>query len=62
MNTDTRAPASSGADIADWRPEDDLFWDQTGKRIAYRNPGCPFRRCCAASPSGACGESSACRC
>ncbi len=27
----------SGADIADWRPEDDAFWEATGKRIAYRN-------------------------
>lgn len=27
----------SGADIADWRPEDDAFWESTGKRIAYRN-------------------------
>ena len=27
----------SGADIADWRPEDDDFWESTGKRIAYRN-------------------------
>ena len=26
-----------GADIADWRPEDDAFWEQTGKRVAYRN-------------------------
>jgi NNP family nitrate/nitrite transporter-like MFS transporter len=26
-----------GADIADWRPEDDAFWESTGKRIAYRN-------------------------
>ncbi len=32
------APASqSGADIADWRPEDNSFWESTGKRIAYRN-------------------------
>ncbi|WP_348708785.1 MFS transporter [Acidovorax soli] len=32
-------PASSGtgADIADWRPEDEQFWASTGKRIAYRN-------------------------
>jgi MFS transporter, NNP family, nitrate/nitrite transporter len=30
------APASSG-DIADWRPEDDTFWESTGKKIAYRN-------------------------
>ena len=30
-------PAASGADIADWRPEDDAFWEGTGKRIAYRN-------------------------
>jgi MFS transporter, NNP family, nitrate/nitrite transporter len=28
---------SSGADIADWRPEDEAFWESTGKRIAYRN-------------------------
>lgn len=24
-------------DIDDWRPEDDQFWESTGKRIAYRN-------------------------
>ena len=28
---------ASGADIADWRPEDNTFWESTGKRIAYRN-------------------------
>jgi NNP family nitrate/nitrite transporter-like MFS transporter len=28
---------ASGADIADWRPEDNAFWESTGKRIAYRN-------------------------
>lgn len=27
----------SGADIADWRPEDPTFWESTGKRVAYRN-------------------------
>ncbi len=27
----------SAADIADWRPEDDTFWNDTGRRIAYRN-------------------------
>ncbi|MDP1936769.1 MAG: antiporter [Hylemonella sp.] len=27
----------SSADIADWRPEDNQFWESTGKRIAYRN-------------------------
>ncbi len=36
-----RAPAAAaggrGADIADWRPEDEAFWESTGKRIAYRN-------------------------
>ena len=40
MNTTTAArPAAPprGADIADWRPEDDAFWESTGKRIAYRN-------------------------
>ena len=31
------ATKQSGADIADWRPEDDDFWESTGKRIAYRN-------------------------
>ena len=29
-------PTSSG-DIVDWRPEDDAFWESTGKKIAYRN-------------------------
>jgi NNP family nitrate/nitrite transporter-like MFS transporter len=27
----------SGADITDWRPEDEQFWATTGKKIAYRN-------------------------
>ena len=27
----------SAADIVDWRPEDEQFWESTGKRIAYRN-------------------------
>jgi len=31
------AVAQSGADIVDWRPEDEAFWNSTGKRIAYRN-------------------------
>jgi NNP family nitrate/nitrite transporter-like MFS transporter len=32
------APAPTGnADIDDWRPEDERFWESTGKRIAYRN-------------------------
>jgi NNP family nitrate/nitrite transporter-like MFS transporter len=30
-------PASSRADIEDWRPEDDKFWETTGSRVAYRN-------------------------
>jgi NNP family nitrate/nitrite transporter-like MFS transporter len=30
-------PRSSRADIADWRPEDNEFWESTGKKIAYRN-------------------------
>ncbi len=33
MNTKTQ----SSADIADWRPEDEQFWESTGKKIAYRN-------------------------
>ena len=27
----------NGADVSDWRPEDELFWESTGKKIAYRN-------------------------
>ncbi|MEF8732397.1 MAG: antiporter [Candidatus Accumulibacter meliphilus] len=27
----------SRADISDWRPEDEAFWESTGKRVAYRN-------------------------
>ena len=30
-------PGNSGADIVDWRPEDEAFWESTGKKIAYRN-------------------------
>ena len=40
MNTNTlrQAPARpGGADIADWRPEDNTFWESTGKKVAYRN-------------------------
>ena len=43
MSATTTAGAKSapnqatGPDIADWRPEDDAFWNSTGKRIAYRN-------------------------
>ena len=39
MNTTTIPVqgATSGADITDWRPEDDAFWERTGKKIAYRN-------------------------
>ena len=38
--TDTRTTTptgNSGGDIADWRPEDNDFWEKTGKKIAYRN-------------------------
>ena len=31
------AAAPGGGDIADWRPEDNAFWESTGKKIAYRN-------------------------
>ncbi|MDP3822447.1 MAG: MFS transporter [Burkholderiales bacterium] len=42
MNTTLKAGAAvpapgSAGDIADWRPEDDSFWESTGKKIAYRN-------------------------
>ena len=35
----TRTPSAPGpsADIADWRPEDEAFWNSTGRSIAYRN-------------------------
>ena len=33
MNTTTH----SSSTINDWRPEDEAFWESTGKRIAYRN-------------------------
>ena len=36
QRTEPVRPAS-GADIQDWRPEDNAFWEATGKRIAYRN-------------------------
>ncbi len=29
--------ARSRADIADWRPEDNEFWESSGKKVAYRN-------------------------
>ncbi len=44
VNTGAAAPAPApapalarGPDIADWRPEDNAFWESTGKQIAYRN-------------------------
>jgi NNP family nitrate/nitrite transporter-like MFS transporter len=33
----THPEKKSAADIVDWRPEDEQFWESTGKRIAYRN-------------------------
>jgi NNP family nitrate/nitrite transporter-like MFS transporter len=30
-------PKNTGADITDWRPEDEKFWESTGKKMAYRN-------------------------
>ncbi len=33
----TPVNAGSGPDIADWRPEDEAFWNSTGKKVAYRN-------------------------
>jgi NNP family nitrate/nitrite transporter-like MFS transporter len=38
VNTTQVPPrVTSSADIADWRPEDNEFWERTGKKIAYRN-------------------------
>jgi len=36
-NTSATPVASRGPDIPDWRPEDEAFWESTGKKIAYRN-------------------------
>ena len=37
MTNSSKQSGVSGADISDWRPEDNQFWESTGKRIAYRN-------------------------
>ena len=37
MSSKNTSPANQGADLADWRPEDNAFWESTGKRIANRN-------------------------
>ncbi len=39
VNTTAAAipPSGGGVDIVDWRPEDNDFWERTGKKIAYRN-------------------------
>lgn len=37
MNTRLTPTAGRSTDISDWRPEDEQFWESTGKRIAYRN-------------------------
>jgi NNP family nitrate/nitrite transporter-like MFS transporter len=37
MSSKNTPPASQGVDLADWRPEDNAFWESTGKRIANRN-------------------------
>jgi len=38
QNVASQNPTSiSSNDIADWRPEDEQFWEATGKKIAYRN-------------------------
>jgi NNP family nitrate/nitrite transporter-like MFS transporter len=37
-NASAAAPRpTSRVDIVDWRPEDDAFWESTGKRVANRN-------------------------
>lgn len=37
MSSKNTPAAGSGTDLTDWRPEDDAFWESTGKRIANRN-------------------------
>jgi len=36
-NLGARAAPTTSADVLDWRPEDETFWEATGKRVAYRN-------------------------
>ena len=31
------ASVAGKGDVAEWRPEDEKFWDSTGKKVAYRN-------------------------
>lgn len=33
----TASTQTQGPDIADWRPEEEAFWNSTGKKTAYRN-------------------------
>jgi len=37
MTATSKTGTDTGTDIVDWRPEDNDFWEKTGKRIAYRN-------------------------
>ncbi len=38
MNSSSLSTKTAGtADITDWRPEDNAFWESTGSKIAYRN-------------------------
>jgi NNP family nitrate/nitrite transporter-like MFS transporter len=42
MPSTTTTPSAAarpghGPDITDWRPEDETFWNSTGKKVAYRN-------------------------
>ncbi len=32
-----KGASSRGAEISDWRPEDNAFWEATGSHVAYRN-------------------------
>lgn len=35
--TTLNSKTTSSRDIVDWRPEDPVFWENTGKAVAYRN-------------------------
>ena len=37
LESPTAPQPRSRGDIADWRPEDETFWESAGKKIAYRN-------------------------
>ncbi len=54
----TRTAPARGRWIDDWEPEDEAFWESTGKRIARKNLASRSSPRTSASASGCCGRSS----